>query len=515
MTLKELILRDFTKISPKNLNSFRKNWAQNYPDTPKNSQILEVYRDLVASGDITKTAWLEKMLTTRKIRSLSGVTPFAVMTGPFTCPGQCTFCPLEVGMPRSYLSDEPAAQRALSVNFDPFLQVKNRLDQLEKTGHSVDKIELIVVGGTFSAYPDQYKREFFLGMYNAINNKVSKDLQSAQQINEVGKKRIVGISIETRPDWIDEKEIRLLRELGVTRLQVGVQALDGKILKRVKRGHSIRPIGKATLMLKNAGFKVCYHFMPNLPGSNPKKDVAMAKKMYEDPRFKPDTVKIYPTQIIPKTILFRQWERGEFKTYDDETLKNVLTEIKLMTPRYCRIDRLVRDISKKWVADGTIKTNMRQTILSELAIKGIKCQCIRCREIKGEDYNEIPNLKIMTIESVGGQEILLTFETNDHLYSLLRLRLPNKRQKMVFPELEKAAIIREIHTYGVVADIDTSSTDKTQHQGLGKKLIAKAEEIAKENGFQKIAVISAIGTREYYKKWGYALEGTYMTKVLR
>ncbi len=271
---------------------------------------------------------------------------------------------------------------------------------------------------------------------------------------------------------------------------------------------------KATQELKNAGFKVCYHYMPNLPGSSPKKDVEMAKKMYTDPRFKPDTVKIYPTQIIPKTILFRQWERGEFKTYSDATLKKVLTKIKLITPRYCRIDRLVRDISKKWVADGTIQTNMRQTIQTELKAKGIACQCIRCREIKGEDYNEIPELKIMNIETVGGQEKLLTFETNEHLYSLLRLRLPNKYQKMVFEELKHCAIIREIHTYGVVADIDTTSIDKTQHQGLGRKLIAKAEEIAKEYGYKKIAVISAIGTREYYKKWGYSLEGTYMTKII-
>ena len=513
MDLNSLLLRDYKNVTLKNIDAFRNKWASALGFTPKNSHILASYRDLVKTGSMPKTAWLDHYLMTRRVRSQSGVTPFAVMTGPFTCPGQCTFCPLEVGMPRSYLSDEPAAQRALSVNFDPFLQVKNRLQQLSETGHSVDKIELIVVGGTFSAYPKQYKIDFFLGIYNAINGSMAKDIPTAQAFNETAKRRIVGISIETRPDWLDETEIRLLRWLGVTRLQIGVQALDGKILKRVQRGHSIRPIAKATRDVKNAGFKVCYHYMPNLPGSNPAKDVAMAKTMYLDPRFKPDTVKIYPTQIIPKTILFRQWERGEFNTYNDSTLMKVLTRIKLITPPYCRIDRLVRDISKKWVADGTHHTNMRQTIQARLKSLGKICHCVRCREIKGERYDEIPSLRVLDIATNGGMEKFISFETDQHLYSLLRLRLPNRRQIMIFSELNGAAIIREVHTYGVVADIDTVSTDKTQHQGLGKKMIAKAEEIAKTAGYPKIAVISAIGTREYYKKLGYGREGTYMTKL--
>lgn len=514
MNLSDYIQTDFTKITSKNLDKFKRVWSKSIGYTPKNSKILSEYRLLVKNKQIKPSLKFERLLQTRGVRSISGVTPFAVMMGPYTCPGQCTFCPLEAGMPKSYLSDEPAAQRAKKLNFDPYLQVKNRLKQLKDTGHNTDKIELIVIGGTFSAYPDEYKKEFFLGMYNAINNKSSKTIESAQIINQTAKHRIVGISIETRPDWLDEKEIILLRELGVTRLQIGVQTLDGKILKKVKRGHSIAPIAKATKNVKNAGFKVCYHYMPNLPGSNPKKDVAMAKKMFTDPRFKPDTVKIYPTQVIPKTPLYRQWQRGEFKTYDDATLKEVLKQIKLITPRYCRIDRLVRDISKKWIADGTVQTNMRQIIQNELRKEGKKCVCIRCREIKKGIYNETPKLVIEEIETSGGKEYLLTFEIKDHLYSLLRLRLPNKKTPPIFKELKNSAIIREIHTYGVVSAISAQEKTKTQHKGLGKKLIKEAEKIAKKEGYNKIAVISAIGTREYYKKFGYVLEGTYMTKLL-
>lgn len=515
MNLTQLLYQDYTKLTSQNLNTYRNQWSHQIGHTPKNSDILAAYENLLATKKIAQNHTLQQMLQTRKTRSLSGVAPFAVMTKPFNCPGMCTFCPLELNMPKSYLSDEPAGQRAQAVDFDPYLQVKSRLDQLKVNGHHTDKIELIVIGGTFSAYPDNYKREFFLGMYNAINGIRLETIEAAQVYNETAAHRIVGISIETRPDWIDEKEIKLLRFLGVTKLQIGVQALDGKILKRVKRGHSIRPIAKATQMLKNAGLKVCYHYMPNLPGSNPKKDVQMAQMMYGDKRFKPDFVKIYPTQVIPNTELFRQWQRGEFQTYDDNTLKQVLRDIKLVTPHFCRIDRLVRDISKKWIADGTYVTNMRQLITAEFKQEGKRCQCIRCREIKHKTFTAKPDLTIEKIDTVGGLEYFLTFEHGYDLYALLRLRLPNKRQKMIFPELKNAAIIREIHTFGRVVPLEQKQTKRSQHQGLGKKLMSEAEKLARKNGYQKIAVISSIGTRNYYRKIGYNLDGLYMVKSLK
>ena len=352
----------------------------------KKSVKLESYRQQVASGQIKRSLEIEKELTTRPIRTLSGVTAMAVMTKPYVCPGQCTFCPLELGMPKSYLSDEPAAARAKTMNFDPKLQIESRLTQLTETGHDTDKIELIVIGGTFSNYPKEYKRSFFKDMIDTINGFVSKTLEAAQIANESALRRIVGISVETRPDWIDEKEVKLFRELGVTKVQVGVQAFDETILKRIKRGHTLDRVGEATRLLKDAGIKVCYHFMPNLPGSNPELDVQMAHMMYEDPRFKPDFVKIYPAQVIPGTEMYQEWKRGEFTPYDDVLLKDVLKDIKKITPPFVRIDRLVRDISKKWVSAGTRATNMRQYIQNEMKTEGWTCQCIRCREIKARDF---------------------------------------------------------------------------------------------------------------------------------
>lgn len=509
-----LLAKDFTRITPENLSTFKRAWAKTLKRIPKDSEVLKSYNHLVKSKAISRNKKLEKHLVTRKVRTLSGVTPFAVMTKPFACPGQCIFCPLELGMPKSYLSDEPAAQRAKRFNFDPKLQIENRLEQLEATGHETDKIELIVIGGTFSNYPEEYKIEFFKGIFDAVNRKVSKSLEKAQDFNETAARRIVGISIETRPDWIDENEVRLLRHLGVTKLQVGVQALDEKILKRIKRGHSLDAVADATRMLRNAGFKICYHYMPNLPGSNPEKDLEMARMMYEDPRFKPDFLKIYPTQVIPKTALYKEWERGEFKTYPDDVMLKLLKQIKLITPPWVRIDRLVRDISKKWVSSGTHTTNMRQLIHQQLEKEGKSCVCIRCREIKGEKYDEKPELITREIKTLGGQDFMLSFEKNDHLYSLLRLRFPGKSEKVLFDELRGSAIIREIHTFGQAIPVNAQDAEKPQHKGLGKKLLKRAEKMAQDAGFKKIAVISAVGTRAYYKKLEYTKQGLYMTKEL-
>lgn len=416
-------------------------------------------------------------------------------------------------MPKSYLSDEPAAARAKMMNFDPKLQIQSRLTQLEETGHDTDKIELIVIGGTFGNYPTEYKKSFFKDMIDTVNGFVSDTLEGAQIANESAPRRIVGMSVETRPDWIDEKEVKLFRELGVTKVQVGVQAFDETILKRIKRGHTLDAVGEATRLLKDAGIKVCYHFMPNLPGSNPELDLQMAQMMYEDPRFKPDFLKIYPAQVIAGTEMYEEWKRGEFEPYDDELLKEVLKDIKKITPPYVRIDRLVRDISKKWVAAGTKATNMRQYIHEEMKTEGWSCQCIRCREVKARDYTLEPDLRDLKIETYGATEHLLTYERDNKLFSLLRLRLPTLHSSL-FPELQGCAIIRELHTYGKTVVRGEQSQGKSQHRGLGKALMQEAEKIAKQNGYKKIAVISSIGTRDYYRKLGYEREGLYMTKSL-
>jgi len=459
------------------------------------------------------------MLTTpniiRPIRSQSGVTPFAVMTKPYPCPGQCTYCPLESGMPKSYLSDEPAAARAKILKFDPFTQVQARLTHLVNNGHSVSKIELIIIGGTFSSYPKSYRRVFVKSIFDAVNGVESSCLEEAQVTNETSERRVVGLSVETRPDWINAKEVRFLRELGVTKIQLGVQAFDEQILLNIKRGHTLGAVTYATRILKDAGLKICYHFMPNLPGSTPEHDLEMARLMYQDKRFKPDFVKIYPVSVIEGTTLYEQWKKNEFVVYDDATLKKVLTGIKRLTPSFVRIDRLVRDISCGWVSAGTHTTNMRQLIHQEMKKEGWSCSCIRCREARTRTIPAKLKLCNLIIPTHGGLEHLLTYEDKTHLYSLLRLRLPSFSQRPVFPELRECALVREVHTYGSTVPVGMKGeTGKSQHFGLGKKLLNKAEILARKAGYPKIAVIAAIGTREYYRHLGYQRAGLYMLKSL-
>ncbi|MFZ3069487.1 MAG: tRNA uridine(34) 5-carboxymethylaminomethyl modification radical SAM/GNAT enzyme Elp3 [Microgenomates group bacterium] len=504
MQIEDLVLRDNEKLTLENIEDYRRIWSKELKRMPKNSEIWP---------SLTDPELIEAMKT-RGVRTESGVAPFAVMMKPFYCPGECIYCPLEEGMPKSYLSDEPAAQRAKILNFDPLKQVEGRIKQMMETGHITEKIDLIVIGGTFGAYPEKYKREFFKSMFDAVNGKISETLAEAQKYNETAEKRIVGISVETRPDWVSEQEIRLWRELGVTKVQLGVQSFDEGILKKIKRGHDLNEVAEATRMCRNAGLKICYHLMPNLPGSNPKKDVEMAKMMFDDPRFGPDYLKVYPAMTIKGTEMYEMWKRGEYLPYEEVELIKVLKEIKAQTPVWCRIDRLIRDISKKWVSAGTARTNLRQILQAELLEEGKKCKCIRCREVRGGVYDTKVELLINERESLGGKELFLSYEHEDKLFSMLRLRLPEKTETMLFEELEGAAITREVHTYGQVAQIDINDGIKTQHRGLGKRLMVKAEEIARKKGYKKMAVISAIGTREYYRKLGYEIEGTYMVKNL-
>jgi elongator complex protein 3 len=500
----DLVRRDNEKLTLENIEDYRRIWSKEMKRMPKNSEIWPFLTD----------PELIEAMKTRGVRTESGVAPFAVMMKPFFCPGECIYCPLEEGMPKSYLSDEPAAQRAKLLNFDPYKQVEGRIRQMVETGHITDKIDLIIIGGTFGSYPEKYKREFFKSMFDAVNGKVSKSLAEAQKYNETADKRIVGISVETRPDWVTEEEVKLWRELGVTKVQLGVQAFDEEILKKIKRGHILEEVAEATRMCRNAGLKICYHLMPNLPSSNPQKDIEMAKIMFEDSRFGPDYLKVYPAMTIKGTEMYEMWKRGEYQPYEEAELIKVLKEIKAQTPVWCRIDRLIRDISKKWVSAGTARTNLRQVLQEELKKEGKKCQCIRCREVRGGVYDTKVALLVNERESLGGKEIFLSYESEGKLYSMMRLRLPEKTEKMLFEELKGAAIIREVHTYGQVAQIDINDGIKTQHRGLGKRLMVKAEEIARERGYKKMAVISAIGTREYYRKLGYELEGTYMVKNL-
>ncbi|MBA7597546.1 tRNA uridine(34) acetyltransferase [subsurface metagenome] len=489
---------------------------------PKKSELLAAYRSLVKKGEVEKNERLEKLLRLHKIRTLSGVAIVAVLTKPTYCPGECIYCPTEYEMPKSYLSDEPAVMRAIRSDFDPERQVSLRLEALEKTGHFTDKIEIIILGGTFTAFKKEYQKYFIWKTFDALNKKSSKNIEEAIKLNETAKHRCVGLTIETRPDLLDENEIIRLRNLGVTRVEIGVQSVYDDILKLVKRGHTQKEIIYATKLLKDAGIKVNYHMMPNLPGSNIKKDIEMFKILFENSNYKPDQLKIYPCVVVRESELYDWWKNKKFIPYKKDELISLLMEVKKNIPKYVRISRLFRDIPSTRIETGVKSTNLRQMVKAEMLKRGLSCSCIRCREVREklvEEEFKKPVLFRQDYNASEGKEIFLSFEDEkrEKLFAFIRLRIPSyfsKGETHYISELENAAIVREVHTYGEVVPIGKRGVG-VQHRGLGKRLMKKAEKIAKnEFGVKKIAVTSGIGVRPYYYKLGYNLEGTYMIKNL-
>ena len=490
---------------------------------PSNVELLKTYHKLVKNKRIGKSEILEGLLKKRKIRSLSGVVVVSVLTKPYFCPGKCIFCPTEKGLPKSYLSGEPAAERARRLKFDPYSQVNKRLESLEKQGHPTDKIELRIIGGSFSVYPQDYKIWFLANCFAAASkrkNITEKNinwvaLEKEQKINEKSRRRIIGISIETRPDLITEKEIFGLRKFGVTMVELGVQTVFDDVLKKCKRGHGRKETILATRILKNAGFKVLYQMMPNLPGSNCKKDVECFEEIFENPDFKPDWLKIYPCLVCEGSELYEIWKKGKYKSYSDKALISLLVKIKERLPFWLRLARLFRDIPSPKINGGCKISNLREIVLDKMKREKKICRCIRCREVRG-NYN--PKEKIYLFRdnylASAGREIFLSFENRkrEKLFTFLRLRIPSKENSISV--LEGAAIIRELQTYGQSVPL-LEIRFAPQHRGLGKKLIKIAEEIAKkEFGKNRIAVISGIGARDYYRKLGYKLKDTYMIKDL-
>jgi len=487
---------------------------------PKRSDLLAAYRNLVKKGEVEKNEYLEKLLRLHKIRTLSGVAVIAILTKPTYCPGECIYCPTEYEMPKSYLSEEPAVMRAIRSDFDPERQVSLRLEALEKTGHFTDKIEIIILGGTFTAFKKEYQKNFIWKTFDALNKKGSKKIEEATKINETTKHRCVGLTIETRPDLLDENEVIRLRNLGVTRVEIGVQSVYDDILDLVKRGHTQKEIINATKLLKDAGIKVNYHIMPNLPGSNIKKDIEMFKILFENPGYKPDQLKIYPCVVVRESELYDWWKDKKFIPYKRDELISLLMEVKKNIPKYVRISRLFRDIPSTRIEAGVKSTNLRQMVKAEMLKRELSCSCIRCREVREkliEEEFKKPVLFRQDYDASEGKEIFLSFEDKkrEKLFAFIRLRIPSyflKGETHYISELENAAIIREIHTYGEVVPIGKRGVG-VQHRGLGKRLMKEAEKIAKgEFGVKKIAVTSGVGVRPYYRKLGYKLVGTYMVK---
>ncbi|MEK7539680.1 MAG: tRNA uridine(34) 5-carboxymethylaminomethyl modification radical SAM/GNAT enzyme Elp3 [Patescibacteria group bacterium] len=479
---------------------------------PSNAELLATYLGLLGEGKMEANTKLEHLFRTSQVRSLSGVAVITVLTKPYGCPGRCVYCPTEARMPKSYLANEPAAARALGQDFDPYKQVKVRLEALRVNGHVTDKCELIVLGGTWTAYPKDYQEWFLQRCYDAFNQMDSTSLDEAKTKNETADHRVIGLTLETRPDHVTQEEVVHMRWLGTTRVQLGIQSTNSEVLKLNKRNETREQQIAATRLLKEAGFKITHHLMQGLPGATVESDVQTAWDVFQAPDYQPDHVKIYPCVVIKTAELYTWWKEGKYKPYTTEQLQQLLIEVKKLIPPYVRIERLIRDIPAESILAGNMTTNLRQ-LLKE---KGVECQCLRCREPRARTVTaDQVVLVTREYEASGGRELFLSFESPDKsiCYAFCRLRLQDAKEHWM-PVLKDAAIVRELHTYGKLVPMGGEHNGAAQHQGFGKRLMAEAERIAQQAGYKKIAVIAGVGVREYFKKNGYNLEDEYMVKRL-
>lgn len=490
------------------------------------SMLVAIYKEMVAAGEIPQDPHLLERIRMKPMRTLSGVTTVTVLTKPYPCPGKCIFCPTDVRMPKSYLPDEPGAMRGLEHRFDPYAQVRSRLEQLESVGHPTDKIELLILGGTWSSYRRDYQEWFIKRCFDAMNDlpptpgpteeKVAPgELLQAQTINETARHRNVGLVIETRPDEITPKELRWLRYLGVTKVQMGAQSLDDRILALNKRGHDVECTRRAQALLRAAGFKIVLHWMPNLLGATPESDRLDFARLWND--FCPDEIKIYPNQLLANAELYEYWQRGEFTPYTTQELVDLIADIKPTIPRYCRVNRVIRDIPSTNVVEGNRRTSLRQDVHLEMKRRGTRCQCVRCREVRGKPVHpDLLSLEDLVYRAGTAEEHFISFVTKeDKLAGFVRLSLPGKGSPETgMADLHEAALIRELHVYGQSLPVGAEKPGAAQHRGLGTRLLEEAEAVARVNGFNRMAVISAVGTRGYYLGRGFERGALYLTKTL-
>src|SRR5512140_252676 len=491
------------------------------------SMLVGAYQEMVSRDEMAEDRQLLERIRMKPVRTLSGVTTVTVLTKPYPCPGKCIFCPTDVRMPKSYLPDEPGAMRALEHNFDPFTQVQARIAALETLGHPTDKIELLILGGTWSSYRRDYQEWFVKRCFDAMNTTLipaplslkgredGGSLPTAQTFNETAAHRNVGLVIETRPDEITPKELAWLRYLGVTKVQMGAQSLDDRILEMNKRGHDVAWTRRATALLRAAGFKIVLHWMPNLLGATPESDRADFARLWNE--FCPDEIKIYPNQLLANAELYEYWQRGEFKPYTTQELIDLIADVKPTIPRYCRVNRVIRDIPSTNVVEGNRRTSLRQDIHAELKRRGTACECVRCREVRGKPVSaSLLKLDDLTYQAGAAQEHFISYVTpDDKITGFLRLSLPGvDSPRTGMSDLEEAALIREVHVYGQSLPVGAEKVGAAQHAGLGTRLLEKAEALAKAKGFERMAVISAVGTREYYLERGFERGDLYLTKTL-
>ncbi len=469
-----------------------------------------------------------KMLIKKPTKSASGVLVVAIMAKPYECPhGKCIYCPggVEFNVPLSYTGKEPVTRIAQKVNYDPYAQVVSKLDHYLSMGHDVSKVELVIVGGTFPFMPLDYQRQFVKHCFDALNRERTPPdtLTEAQVLNETSESRCVGFTVETKPDYCKKQHIDLMLELGITRIEIGVQTLDDGMYKRVNRGHTMADVFESFQVAKDAGYKIVAHMMPGLPGSTVGKDLQDFSMLYEDPRLMPDMLKIYPTLVLKNTGLYNLYQKGSYTPYSEEEFINLLIEMKRKTPRWVRIMRIQREIGSDDIVCGPKWGNMRQVLQKKLKETGFKCNCIRCREAglrKLKGLNTNPVLKRTDYVSSNGIESFLSLEDDEtsSLFGFLRLRKLNDphREELRTSSGQPISIVRELHIFGQLVDVGKKyNSTSFQHRGFGSTLLKVAEDVVKRDfGLDKISVLSSVGTREYYRKFGYHLDGPYMSKIL-
>jgi len=525
------------------IDKFKKNIQKKYKYTISNAEFIKIYKNLNLENQ-----QLRNLITKKKCKSNSGVLVITVLTSAhpqyidedgevktarFSCKHDCAYCPNEpahegnnwVAQPRSYLYSEPAVLRANANDFDPIKQMNSRISTLIKMGHIPDKLEVIVLGGTWSEYPRDYQDRFITELYYSANiyfdnepKRPKKTLEEEIEINETSKVHIIGLTLETRPDTITIDEIVNLRRYNCTRIQLGVQHTNNAVLRKIQRGHTIERAYEAIKLLKNNCYKVDIHIMPNLPGASYDIDKEMLDEILYDQRIQVDQYKIYPTAIVPFTRIKKWFDEGSYIPYDDMKLYELIKDFKKKVQKYKRLNRIIRDIPGHYIEGGysTKYVNMRQLLQDDMRLNKWDCKCIRCREIKGNcaSHNNI-ELNIEKYMGSDSYEYHISFDTKcdkNYLIGFLRLRLNKEDDTQVLPCIKGCALIRELHVYSNLNSVGDNIEGSLQHKGFGKQLVAKAEEIAVDNGYGKIAIISGTGVREYYRKLGYSLVDTYMIK---
>lgn len=439
------------------------------------------------------------------------------MSGPMGCPGKCVYCPTYADTPQSYTPESPAVLRAVTCDYDPGRQIELRLKTLAQMGHATSKVELIIMGGTFLALPIEYQYGFIKSCYDELNGYVAGNLLEAQRQNELSPHRVVGLCIETRPDFCGPREVGRMLDFGTTRVELGVQMLDDNVYRLVRRGHNVAAVVKATELLKQYGLKVHYHWMPGLPGSTLENDLALSQLLFSDSRFRPDGLKLYPTLVVRGTELEKWYREGIYTPYSYDSMINLLVAIKALVPRYTRISRVMRDIPSSFIVGG-VTESLRGRIHELMAERRLQCSCVRCREYghrrRGGWTIDEPALRRLDYEASGGREIFLSFEDDwGTLFGLLRLRIQDDAPPSVGSG--RVGLVRELHVYGVEVPLGESDPTSAQHRGLGRGLLGAAEDIARDEfGISRVAVLSGVGAREYYERAGYELNHGYMVKNL-